>query len=824
MIYMKNIYVKRFLNVLLFFFFLLGFSIDYVFADPQIIIDAGGGDSASTAAPRAGNWDTSFQGFGGYRVTLVDKNGKRVSGTRSVDFYNPGNGNNISTYRLVYGDKYLYRTSERSSVQDANYVSKDGLVRYGSSYIPFGKWQSTGLFADVEADENFREQYIKNYENNKVFCLNGEECNDKLDFLSLFLHLSNYLSSSDNLFYNNTQKTIELLDYSIFIEHLYKIGGVNVYGTGFEMYYDSGDPLTEKIRNQQALENFRFVCSSYSRSGPSELFENYPSDYHECLENGMAYNGKIYIGNAGNWADLPGITLSTTAHGDVWDVYKGNVQKFKDVQDKIAVGVTTVMMKDVVERPPFESEMNLCNNGIVSFKSNSNTKSNVEEGDEVFKKELFKTNNKVDDSQALYCYDIATYNYSDTIESLGGIKALNTNIEPKPITATITRRCYNVNGSEKLADQISKDYNESIYIRNLYGNDYEFSSSKCSDIKTVSHNGVSVVSCKINYSLSNSITLSRFSINRNLLNKENTAYIDFSNYKERFGASNKLINEILNNGISLPSINFFREDKFIEIDEYKYRLTSPSLSGDSGKCSFNYTIEADESMLSSNSNFKFRVISLDNPFPARDGTFRMPGLNWLSSTDNNVFEYITNNRGIRYVTKSNDVSPEEMYNKVEPMYTVTLTPSTMIKIRNYNKKYAYDSMYQSMSADVTSHGAYKLECNYHDLGNGDIGNGRECYSTFLRKYINDSMGGVCYLSPSELNKDVTGYKKDLSPLLYILNSSSTSYSIDYDLNKNNRNDALDWYILQPENRGKNIQYYTCANKTFLSGGPIEGGR
>ena len=126
--------------------------------------------------------------------------------------------------------------------------------------------------------------------------------------------------------------------------------------------------------------------------------------------------------------------------------------------------------------------------------------------------------------------------------------------------------------------------------------------------------------------------------------------------------------------------------------------------------------------------------------------------------------------------------------------------------------------------DVTSHGAYKLECNYHDLGNGDIGNGRECYSTFLREYINDSMDGVCYLSTSKLNEDVTEYYDNLKPLKNILDGSNSLINLGYDMNKNYRNDLQDLYILQPDNRGKNIQYYTCANKTFLSGGPIEGGK
>ena len=90
----------------------------------------------------------------------------------------------------------------------------------------------------------------------------------------------------------------------------------------------------------------------------------------------------------------------------------------------------------------------------------------------------------------------------------------------------------------------------------------------------------------------------------------------------------------------------------------------------------------------------------------------MPGTNWLSEKENNVYEYIQNNR---------NVNAEEVYNK-EPLYTVTLDTKTMIKIREYNKTHSYTN------TDIVC----------------EEGKGRKCISEFLRndKYI-DNIKGKC---------------------------------------------------------------------------------
>ena len=111
-------------------------------------------------------------------------------------------------------------------------------------------------------------------------------------------------------------------------------------------------------------------------------------------------------------------------------------------------------------------------------------------------------------------------------------------------------------------------------------------------------------------------------------------------------------------------------------------------------------------------NLRFRVISLDNPFPGRDGTLRMPSANWVNITENNVYDYIQNNRNVK---------TEEVYNK-EPLYKITLDGTAMMKIREYNKTHSY--------------GSHDITCE-NDTG-------RKCISNFLKdkNYIKN-MTGTC---------------------------------------------------------------------------------
>lgn len=183
-------------------------------------------------------------------------------------------------------------------------------------------------------------------------------------------------------------------------------------------------------------------------------------------------------------------------------------------------------------------------------------------------------------------------------------------------------------------------------------------------------------------------------------------------------------------------------------------------------------------------NVQFRVISLSNPFPARDGTTRLPGENWINRSENNAYYYIQNNR---------NVNGEEVYNK-EPLYKIKLDAKAMIKIREYNKTHSYSDN------DITC----------------ESGTGRMCISSFLRNttYISNLEGTCKTINAKEitaLNKEIlefeaTGCNEVQGCMEY---RAQTVKKLD--LNK-------DGYVRSDDLLKNTADFYTCADKSPKSGG------
>lgn len=102
----------------------------------------------------------------------------------------------------------------------------------------------------------------------------------------------------------------------------------------------------------------------------------------------------------------------------------------------------------------------------------------------------------------------------------------------------------------------------------------------------------------------------------------------------------------------------------------------------------------------------FRIVSLTNPFPGKDGNGRTPGSNWDSDS---IKLYITNNRNLK--------DPERIYFDREPMYEINLTPTIIRQIRSYNR---IQSLY-----DRGGYADFNLDCQ--------VGTGRQCTSKFIRE-------------------------------------------------------------------------------------------
>ncbi len=134
---------------------------------------------------------------------------------------------------------------------------------------------------------------------------------------------------------------------------------------------------------------------------------------------------------------------------------------------------------------------------------------------------------------------------------------------------------------------------------------------------------------------------------------------------------------------------------------------STYVSDATGFVGLNYTCNFDvkNALLGRNGiELIYRPISLTNPFPdIKNGSneYRVMGSNWNVSFAESV---IKNNRG---------VNTYEVYN-LQPIYTITLTPSDIKKIREYNKKHSFTD--------------FEMECQ---------SNGYKCSSNFIWNDFSD---------------------------------------------------------------------------------------
>ena len=138
--------------------------------------------------------------------------------------------------------------------------------------------------------------------------------------------------------------------------------------------------------------------------------------------------------------------------------------------------------------------------------------------------------------------------------------------------------------------------------------------------------------------------------------------------------------------------------------------------------------------------------------------------------------------------------PNAMYTNTEPMYVIDLDASTMKKIREYNKDHTYTDI--------------NLTCV----------NDRQCTSDFLRntEYIpQDKLTGVCS-NKEDYNEVLVKYNGITEEILRNVIYGGGFYQKSYDINKNLRNDTDDLEIFL--NKDKNTFFYTCADKSYLSGG------
>lgn len=784
-------------------------------------VHTSGANGSTCGNPYNGCYDSNSYEF---RVTLVDKNGQIIQGTHSVDYrWN----NSATTYSKSLDDKikqFVNYNSGNDYVYKYKYGENNGNMLTNNTYsyydvkladVMFGTSYAQNMVSMVNSFTNI----VKDREGR--FGIAGGTTGN-FDFLTMFLYHCGYLDSDkgfesiDNPMWINEKKIFTNSENPIYllIEPTYTIyAQIFRNKTGQYYLYGTSKELTEYLIRESINNGYQEGVNGY-------LVGSYLT---AAFTYNMGANMRTYL-NDPQIASFNAITkqidnqkLTTINNGGQHDSV--TMSMWRDISDpEYGYGATVLNISALF---PEEENINTdvyiqssyctetasgINDGKISFKINSGSGFNSKE-----KFLLAAKNYSFKESPSngkIYCYDDVEYDFSQTINRITNTQAtVSDSIQIEPGYVTINRHC--VIEANKQEYETSKHfmndfedyykdkkipltlYNQTIDLEPINITDQSVTTKVNPFMRDIYETYDVTQTISFGYKNNNSYIQIYNDVN-NYGDKE--AYIDLSDAS--FGYSTELRNKIKNNELQ----NSYSSTEIVESKTITYnfitRLTNPT---ENHTCKFTTHVNPPEETGGFKTpKIQFRTIDLDNPFPARDGSSRLPGSNWLGK-DNNVRTYINHNRGVQ---------GNEVYEK-DPIYTITLTPSNMINIREYNKKNNYSYI--------------ELDCK------GE--NNTECFSKFLRdtSYIETSnKKGICMDVNSDNNTSKLTYDQSNADKLLdiITNTDPLTHSftdeLEFDFNGDGIVTIRDQYI--HNNANKTTSFYTCADKTYENSGYIRKGQ
>ena len=723
-------------------------------ATPGTSFVGGGGGSYSVSS----DWNGQLPEYKTrtFLVTLVDENGKKVDGTNSVYYRDSTN----KDFRLISSGmpcSYKYSTDSFKCKEYETDLTGDGKTYINSMDIIGQKFQ------DVVSQRK------------KIYKLSG---GTNYDFVTSFLYHSDLLDSKEGYYdiddshWSQKRQEIAGKNYFILIEPVYEyyLKGSTYFGTSTELARELLK-LGYEPWNLTAEFTYNIGINLYVTQEKAKTL-----GYKRITK------GYMRMINGGANAGVPAKEWQAIASPEY-----GNGMGIIKLSDRIKK-TTDIDIHIRQENCAVEGETRP--NGIISFEldMDKNKFENFMDSGIEFEIETIS-------DQKISCYDNIKYDFSNIINKLN-----SSNYEAKAHSyvdigngvVTVTRYCQ-IRMNEALYDSAIdfaknfEDYEKMKIPLNIFG--------ETINLETIEKN-IEIDTSKIT---------NKFSVINGIYEIKNTITFGYKNNNSKIYIKSdptKKDSEYIDSYIDFSNVSYGYSTKLLEnaTDGKTYNLNSKNIifhmnvnsSSGGKKCEFKTKIAGD-----AQEKIKFRTISLNNPFPSRDASSRLPGSNWLGA-DNYVRTYINHNRG---------VNGSEVYNK-EPIYTITLTPSQMIKIREYNKKH-----------------------NYSDLDLNCVGeNNTSCLSTFLRTTIDKkNITGSCMINSDNIISDPNGIAKydrnSLVNLLINVNENNilkynyTSEDLNMDFNKDGLLTLRDEYIY--DNASKTTNYYTCADKTYENSGYIK---
>lgn len=653
---------------------------------------AGGSDSSAQ-----GNNDIdeskgsiiNFNSSPAIRITAVNKNGEKITGSYSVDYYT----SSLSSDIYYKGYKYSIR-----NITSSSFKSKQddffGLTTSDNYDTVFNKIKYT-------LEHKTETEISKFIESN--LGINKSKVNELLLKKDIFLLIEPVFKIYDGEKYvtGTSSEIIKYLDdlksNGKYLYNLHYWGTLDLMGKGLIMYTDDVNEIeskgfTENKINPATKTNFtnwshemanKVQSSSYSFG----MVMYYVGDFIDPPPSGKGYYcvSLTNICNTKTDVNINGVVSALNISGSAYPVsnatciYNNSKYKYGETNTYCSAKITS-STSSIINQLDYAKIGSFV--GITKTPSLTITWDCYSETEKDVKSTMSSIEqNKMPDIK--YSYLGKTYTYKNS--SITQIKSGTT----QKGTTDYGSNYYNITKVLKYDYKYESDY------LNKWVDKETGEGSKNSSVKPISSNQYSVNKYNINFEIPSDKSV----IGTNNINVifDTTSVSNLSsNYFTKYNDNNDIVEiKVENKTITFNNINS-------EVGHSDFKCPS--------------TFEIDDTIIIPESII-YRPIDLSNPFPGKDGEGRKIGYNWRVDDDisdsykNNVEKYIT--------------SRQDVYSKT-PLYSVTLTPSIIKEIRKYNKDNDYGDN-NTLSCDE---------------------NGYYCYSTFLRneKFSNmiDQNKSMCY--------------------------------------------------------------------------------
>ena len=453
----------------------------------------------NNACEATGNYIACYIPKFEFRVTLVDKEGKKVAGTKSVEYGYSTNGkttkvnfSNEQKGRFVDNNKYGYRYSSEyndyNSINDHSYyqVYMVNTPRNYQKYVQVnGKWEWRD---DPSHYSEFINEFktVINSRTGKYGIDSGTQ--GTYDFLTMFLYHCGYLNKNESggVYYNIDDTTNEYIK-----RKYYELAGRDENGNvdSTKDYYMLIEPLYTIFYNEKKNGQLTYSYGTTQEIG-NLLYQKASLDEEKINDGYLGGISLIFTYNAGaNLYVNPNKeidTFRTTKFKtlDINDLKRYNVQdpcggrgcnkanttdlccrknrigKWGELANtEYGYGINILRLSAIVtvnepEKQYMSATLDLCgkestkeaNDGIISFSAPFSLGLNTETGPLIFTYDETKLEKKSDANNNIYCYDNFKYDFSETLEKFdsnktGYFRPL-TQIDITPGKLTVNRYCY----------------------------------------------------------------------------------------------------------------------------------------------------------------------------------------------------------------------------------------------------------------------------------------------------------------------------------------------------------------------------------------------